>query len=68
MSQGVEPILVIKQETIILPRIESIVVQGVPVVVKVRYSEPRLNQQSGSIVRRVPRDIRSMCVHLLKIM
>jgi hypothetical protein len=56
MSRGVEPIFVTKQETIILPRVEPIVVEGVLVVVKVRYNEPKLNQQSGSIVSGVPRD------------
>ncbi len=56
MSRRVESIFVTKQETIVLPRVEPMVVEGVLVVVKVRYSEPKLNQQSGSIVRKVPRD------------
>jgi hypothetical protein len=43
MSRGVESIFVIRQETIVLPRIETIVVQGVHVAIKVRYSEPKLN-------------------------
>jgi hypothetical protein len=30
--------------------------EGVLVVVRVKYSEPRFNQQNGSIVRKVQRD------------
>jgi hypothetical protein len=44
MSKGVEPIFVIRQETIVLPRVEPIVVEGVHVVIKARYSEPKFNQ------------------------
>jgi hypothetical protein len=44
MSIRVESILITKQETIVLPRIEPIVAQGVPMDVRVRYNEPRLNQ------------------------
>jgi len=43
MSKGVEPVLVIKQEIVVLLRIELIVVKGVPMGVKVRDNEPRLN-------------------------
>jgi hypothetical protein len=43
MSKGVESIFVIKQKTIVLPRIETTIVQGVHVAIKVRYSEPKLN-------------------------
>jgi hypothetical protein len=56
MSKGVESILVSRQEILVLPRVEPTIVEGVHVVVKVRYSEPRFNQQSGSIVRGVLRD------------
>jgi hypothetical protein len=56
MSRGVEPILVVRQKTIILPRVKPIVVESVHVVVKVRYNEPRLNQQNGNIVKGVPWD------------
>jgi hypothetical protein len=42
MSRGVELVLVIKQETIILPRTKPTVVEGVPMAVKMKYSEPRL--------------------------
>jgi hypothetical protein len=31
-------------------------VEGVPVAVRMKYSEPRFNQQNGSIVKGVPRD------------
>jgi hypothetical protein len=44
MSRGVEPILVIRQEIIVLPRAKPIVVEGVPMAVRVRYNEPKLNQ------------------------
>ncbi len=56
MSKGIESILVTKQEIIILLKVEPTITQGVPMAIKVRYSEPRLNQQSGNIVRRVSRD------------
>ncbi len=56
MSKRVEPVLVTKQETIFLLRAKPIVIEGVLVVVKIKYSEPRLNQHSGSIIRRFPRD------------
>ncbi len=55
MSKGVEWVFVTKQETIVLPKVKLIVV-GVPVIIIVRYSEPMLNQHSGSIVKRDPRD------------
>jgi hypothetical protein len=56
MSNGVEPILVIKQQIVVLPSVEPTVAQGVHVVVKVRYNELRLNQQSGNIIRGVSKD------------
>jgi hypothetical protein len=56
MFRRVEPILVPIQKIIILPRIKWIVAKGVLVIARVKYSEPRLNQQSGSIVRGIPRD------------
>jgi hypothetical protein len=86
--------LVTKQETIVLPRVEPTLVDGVPTVVRVKYNEPKVNKYNGSSNRRVPTDwsrrihsvnevlrpnspcftychqinIRSMNVHLLKIM
>jgi hypothetical protein len=56
MSRGVELILVVRQEIIVLQKVKPIVVEGVHAVVKVRYNEPRLNQQNGSIVRGIPWD------------
>ncbi len=56
MSKRVEPVLVTKQETIVLPRTEPIVAKHVHVATRVRYNEPKLNQHNGSIVREVPRD------------
>jgi hypothetical protein len=44
MSKGVEPILLPKHETIILPIAKSIVAECVHVAIKVRYSEPIFNQ------------------------
>jgi hypothetical protein len=43
MSKRFELVLVTKQETIFLLRVEPIVVEGVLVVVKVKYNEPKLN-------------------------
>ncbi len=55
MSKGVESVLVTREETIVFPRVKSIVV-GVPMAIKVRYDEPIFNQQNENIVRGVPRD------------
>ncbi len=44
MSKRVEPILVIKQETIVLPKAKLIVVKGVLVAIKNKYNEQRFNQ------------------------
>jgi len=49
-------ILVAKHEIIILLKVEPTIAQGVPMAIKIRYSEPRLNQQGGNIVRGVSRD------------
>jgi len=38
-------------KNVVLPRAEPIVAESVLMAVRIRYSEPRLNQQSGSIVR-----------------
>jgi hypothetical protein len=43
MSRGFEPILVTKQETIILLKIKPTIVKVVLVAIKIRYGEPRLN-------------------------
>jgi len=43
MSNIVKPVLVTRQETIILPKAEPTITERVRVVVKVRYSEPKLN-------------------------
>ncbi len=56
MSKIVEPILVPIQEIIILPITKWIVAKGVLVIARVKYSEPRLNQQNGSTVKGIPRD------------
>jgi hypothetical protein len=55
MSKGVELVLVTRQETVILPKVELIVAEGVLVAIRMRY-KPIFNQQNGSIVKRVPRD------------
>ncbi len=56
MSKGVELVLITRQESVVLPTIEPIVAKDVHVVIRVRYSEPKLNQQNGSIVKGVPKD------------
>ncbi len=43
MSRGVELVLVTRQETIILPRAKPTIVEGVPMVIKMRYNEPIFN-------------------------
>jgi hypothetical protein len=44
MSRGIELVLVTRQETIVLPKAEPIVVECVIVVVRMKYSEPIFNQ------------------------
>jgi hypothetical protein len=56
MSIGVEPILVTRQEIVILPKVEPTTVEGVLVTIKMRYSEPIFNQQNGSIIKGVLSD------------
>jgi hypothetical protein len=56
MSRGVELVLVTRQETIVLPKAEPIVIEGVLVVVRMRHNEPIFNQQNGNIIKGVPRD------------
>jgi hypothetical protein len=44
MSRRVEPVLVIRQKIIDLPRVKPTLIEGVPMAIRVKYSEPRLNQ------------------------
>jgi hypothetical protein len=44
MSKGVESILLTREETIVLPRVEPTITKGVHVVVKIKYNVPKLNQ------------------------
>jgi hypothetical protein len=44
MFGRVEPVLTTRQETIVLLRVESTIVKGVHVVVRMRYNEPKFNQ------------------------
>jgi hypothetical protein len=44
VSRGVELIFVIRQENIVLPKAEPTIAKGVPVAIKIKYSEPRFNQ------------------------
>jgi len=50
MSRGVELILIARQKVVVLPKVKPTVPKGVPATVRMKYSEPKLNQQSGSIV------------------
>jgi hypothetical protein len=43
MSRGVKSVLVIRQETVVLPKVEPIVVEHVPMAIRVRYSDPKFN-------------------------
>jgi hypothetical protein len=56
MSRRVELVLIVKQEIVVLLRAKPTTEKGVPATVRVRYSEPRLNQLNRSIVRKVPWD------------
>ncbi len=44
MPRGVELVLVTRQEIVVLRKVETIVIEGVLVVVRVRYIEPKFNQ------------------------
>jgi hypothetical protein len=44
MFKGVELIFVIRQENIVLPIVEPTITKGVPMAIRIKYSEPRLNQ------------------------
>ncbi len=66
ISKKVELVLVIKQKIVILPKTKPIVTKGVPMVVRVRYSEPRVNQQNDNINNGVPRD-QSKGIHSVNI-
>ncbi len=43
MFQGVEPVLLTRQEIVIIPKAKPIVAEGILVVIRVRYNEPRFN-------------------------
>jgi hypothetical protein len=43
MFKGVELVFVTRQETVVVLIAKPIVVEGVHVVIKVRYSEPKFN-------------------------
>jgi hypothetical protein len=43
MSRRVELVFVTRQEIVVLPKVESIVAECVPVAIKVKYSEPKFN-------------------------
>jgi hypothetical protein len=49
-------IFVTKQKIVILLLKKSIMVEVVPMVIRMKYSELKFNQQNGSIFRGVPRD------------
>jgi hypothetical protein len=55
MLRKVEPILVIRQEFVILLR-KKLTIVGVLAFVRVKYDKPRFSQQNGSIVRGVLKD------------
>ncbi len=44
MSRRVELVFIIKQEIIVLLKVEPTIVKGVHVVVKGRYNEPKFNE------------------------
>jgi hypothetical protein len=43
MSKGVKLVLVIRQEIVVLPRAKPTVAQGVLVIFRVKFSEPKFN-------------------------
>jgi hypothetical protein len=65
MSKGVESLLIMTQESVVLPITEPIVAKDVHVIIRVRNSEPKLNQHNGNIVKGVPKDW-SIGIHSVK--
>jgi hypothetical protein len=43
MSRGIELVLEIRKEIIILPRAKLTVVEHVPMAIRLRYNEPKFN-------------------------
>ncbi len=43
ISREVELLLITRQETVILPKVEPTIAKGVPMVIKIKYSEPKFN-------------------------
>jgi sulfatase maturation enzyme AslB (radical SAM superfamily) len=56
MSKVVESIVVTRQETVVLQGAEPIVAEHVHVAIRMKYNEPKFNQQNRSIVNGVPKD------------
>ncbi len=50
MSIGVELVLVIRLNFLVLPKVELTLTEGVHVALRMKYSEPNFNQLNGSIV------------------
>jgi hypothetical protein len=44
ISRRVELVLVIRQKIVVLPKTEPIVAEGVPMAIRMRYNERRVNQ------------------------
>jgi len=44
ISKGVEPVFVIRQEIVVLPRVEPTIAEGVPMAIRVKCNEPIVNQ------------------------
>ncbi len=44
MSKGVEPVLITRQETVVLPKAKPTIAEGLLMAIRVRYSEPKLIQ------------------------
>jgi hypothetical protein len=55
ISRRVEPILITRQENVILLKAKPTMAKGVLMAVRVRYNEPRVNHQDENIVNGVPR-------------
>jgi hypothetical protein len=43
ISKGVESVLVIRQEIVVLPRVEPTIAEGVPMALRVKCNEPIVN-------------------------
>jgi hypothetical protein len=56
ISKRVELVFIIIRKTIVLPKAKPIVLEGVPMVGRMKYCEPKVNQ-NGSTISAIPKGL-----------